>query len=60
MARPEGVEPPTLGSEVQYSIQLSYGRTLSLSLLESTFGKTAHVIPVHLKTRQLPAGCHTF
>ena len=26
MVRPEGVEPPTLGSEVQYSIQLSYGR----------------------------------
>ncbi len=26
VARPEGVEPPTLGSEVQYSIQLSYGR----------------------------------
>jgi len=39
---------------------LSYGRALSISLLESMFGKAAHVIPVHLKTRQLSAGHHTF
>ena len=26
MVRPEGFEPPTLGSEDQCSIQLSYGR----------------------------------
>lgn len=28
LARPEGVEPPTLGSEVRCSIQLSYGRSI--------------------------------
>ena len=27
VVRPEGLEPPTLGSEVRCSIQLSYGRT---------------------------------
>lgn len=26
MVRPEGIEPPTPGSEVRCSIQLSYGR----------------------------------
>jgi hypothetical protein len=28
LARPKGVEPPTLGSEVRCSVQLSYGRAL--------------------------------
>jgi hypothetical protein len=28
LVRPTGLEPVTLGFEVQYSIQLSYGRTM--------------------------------
>ena len=31
VVRPEGLEPPTLGSEVRCSIQLSYGRTWPIS-----------------------------
>jgi hypothetical protein len=33
VVRPEGLEPPTLGSEVRCSIQLSYGRTFPFQTL---------------------------
>ena len=33
MARPEGLEPPTTWFEARYSIQLSYGRALGVSIL---------------------------
>ena len=40
MVRPEGFEPPTLGSEDQCSIQLSYGRT-------STYDKSIDSIGIN-------------
>ncbi len=51
MARPAGLEPATIGFEVHYSIQLSYGRSLFskiylLKQLLSTFNnKSARQLP---------------
>ena len=67
MARPEGLEPPTLCSEGRCSIQLSYGRivifshriTESTSLLsrarDSLFARTSHVTPI--RGVENDAGC---
>ena len=38
MVRPEGFEPPTLGSEDRCSIQLSYGRTMSYTNVLDSLG----------------------
>src|SRR5215831_2201217 len=56
--RPEGVEPPTCGSEVRRSIQLSYGREYSStlrpwprqSLQGSSPGPEPILHPLHLQT----------
>ena len=49
MARPEGVEPPTLCLEGRCSIQLSYGRSLP------NFSQL-HCLPLHLDdSESLPA-----
>jgi hypothetical protein len=36
MARPEGIEPPTLCFEGRCSIRLSYGRVVVTSLIQCT------------------------
>jgi hypothetical protein len=42
MARPEGLEPPTLWFEARYSIQLSYGRGADTVPLEAEFLLAIH------------------
>ena len=38
--RPEGLEPPTPGSEDRYSIQLSYGRAGQTASMAVWFGRS--------------------
>ncbi len=45
LVRPEGLEPPTVWFEARYSIQLSYGRLISTSLV-ATAGWGTHIVSV--------------
>ena len=49
MARPEGLEPPTLCFEGRCSIQLSYGRAAELHLI------LKHLLPFQKPNRPLSA-----
>ena len=40
LLRPEGLEPPTPGSEDRYSIQLSYGRAKQTAIEAVCFGRS--------------------
>jgi hypothetical protein len=40
LIRPEGLEPPTPGSEDRYSIQLSYGRANQTAIEAVWFGRS--------------------
>jgi hypothetical protein len=49
MAAPEGLEPPTLGSEDQCSIQLSYGAAINLA---NSTRAPASAAPVHSSSKK--------
>ncbi len=53
MARPEGLQPPTLGSEDQCSMQLSYGRPLAIVFHEVSFGNVC----THLQAEDVRLYC---